>query len=154
LSRHLAQVDRRANGEYFVTTSSFDHRLAILDGPAIVLAADSATEDLGAATLAALLRSGTITAPDDRREQLPAVSDLLKRAGVKTWTGYMRGTKSVGVFAEFEGSAPSAVELTPQQKEGGHGAQVPVTEKIVSVPYSTTAALGAAVSAALDDATT
>jgi hypothetical protein len=153
LTKHSADVDLRPNGEYFISTYSYDGFLEVLDGPPVVLAPEATPEEIGAETVAALLRSGTIVSPLNTGGT-PPDHDLLARAGAKTYGAYMKGTKSVGVFADFDGTTPDEIKLTPYENKGPRTGYVSIRDKVVTAAYSTDETLGNLLKTALDVATT
>jgi hypothetical protein len=150
MNHHYANVDRRSDGEFIIQTFSQSPGPWVADGPLVSLDKSTSAETLGTEAIDAVRRSrrgvrGYVEGDHFDKE-------LLEHVGVKTYFQYMKGTRSVEVFADFD-DVPTSFELTPFENEGRRGGYVPMMSEIHKVDPSSPRELGEAILAALEIAT-
>jgi hypothetical protein len=135
-------VDLRAD-EYFVSTYSRTvPGFWVLDGCPVRLPGTASPGELGTVVRAAL----------DRSRHADSARALLDMAGVKDYGTYMKGTRSVDVYADHVEDGES-VEVTPQRNEGPREGFAPMTDHTARFTYDSPGQIGVEVINAFDKAT-
>lgn len=146
MSVRLCNIDLR-DGEYIVDSySKTSDGFWVGTGACTRLPVDTAAGRLGAAVRDALDRSeqGVPTPPRDADLARP----LLEALGLKIYSEYARGTRSVEVAATDSGDGET-VEVTPKANGGAKRGFTPIEEAVTSFAYDSPEQLGKEVVAAL-----
>jgi hypothetical protein len=119
----------------------------VIDDLPTLLPQDTPAEHLGA-TIREMLDKSRSGLPELTRDSQPA-RPMLDMLGLRTYTAYMKGTKSVGVRRDDD-----KVSITPKHNGGGrrHGFTPILDAKRTLTDDASAELLGAAVIAAFDQA--
>lgn len=152
MTAHSVNVLLRPNGDYHVQTYSMPIRQPWrADGVPTVVPAGADATTLGNAILVALDRStvGVITMPP--MSEVPPDREVLAWAGVKTWSAYTRGSRSVGIRAEYD-NTPVTARVRPDVRDRT-GAYSGMSDEYSIVTAATPNELGVAALRGLEIAT-
>lgn len=145
----LVNVDLR-EGEYIISTYSRVSRGPwVLDGTPTRVPYGAAADEVGAQVHTALGKSREGLEPLTR-DSKPA-QPLLDLLGLPNYSSYLKGTKSVEVYAEAT-DAGQNIEVTPQRNEGPREGFAPIEEEVRGFTYESPAQLGSEVINAFDKA--
>lgn len=153
MKEHLVTVHLQRDGRVFVQPYSEMTGLAdIADGlPAVINSMDD-PELLGAVVVEALRASNRRPLPYRNLRVDPPDREFLAWLGVKTYGRYMRGVRSLTVFAAFD-EMITDVLLAPKRNDGPRGGFSPISEERFSIMFESPVQLGRAVQAAMAKAT-
>ena len=153
MKEHYVRVSAQRDGRVFVQPMSFTaNGFMISDGlPEVVDGIDDA-EVLGVVVTAALHTSNRRPLPARDLRNDPPDREFLAWLGVRSWSQYKRGVRSLGVLAMFDDEI-AEVSLTPSRNDGPRGGFTPISEERFSITFESPEQLGRAVQDAMSKAT-
>lgn len=148
MRRHIVSIDLQPDGRVFAFPSSTTaNGLDIIDGlPEVASSIENPTE-LGRIALTALNRSNTRQLPAVNMNETDVTAEFLRWAGKKSWVDYVRGVKSVSLYARAEVELADVI-VTPEQNKGRRG-MVPISEAKTTVTIESPTQFGEAIQEAL-----
>jgi hypothetical protein len=141
--KRLAQIDLRGDEMIVLSYSRTKPGFWVMNGKYVRLRANVADDDLGRAVERALSATEHDIPPPSQDDPLPA-APVLKELGLKSYSSYMKGVRSVQVEREN-----SNVSVVPTRNEGSHGGFVELLDQTEQLESPTSRKLGAAVRRAL-----
>lgn len=154
MTEHFVRVSLLPDGRVFIQPYSFtENGFRIGDGLPMVLPDLANSDRLGAALTEALNASNQRALPARDLRADPPDREFLAWLGVRTYSQYMRGVRSVSLRAIYD-QVVADVTITPSRNAGPGGGFTAIADEQISVMYESPEQLGRAVQEAMAKATT
>lgn len=153
MKKRLVEVEMQRDGRIFVhSLSTTPDGVHVFNGLPRVVGPETDAEEFGVILADALNDSNRRPLPERDLFLNPPDREFLDWLGVSTFGRYMRGVRSVGLFARYDNVLES-VYVTPRRNEGNRGGFTPIMEERVLLDYESPEQLGRAVQEAMKKAT-